>query len=90
MQVGLLPPAKGHPRLPMDRVIAWELDLLGSHGMPAVDYPAMLELIGAGALHPQRLIQRTIGLDAAAELLPEFDRSLVAGITVIDSGAESA
>ena len=90
VQVGLLPPAKGHPRLPMDRVIAWELDLLGSHGMPAVDYPAMLELIGAGALHPQRLIQRTIGLDAAAELLPEFDRSLVAGITVIDSGAESA
>lgn len=90
VQIGLLPSVDGHPRLPMDRVIAWELDLLGSHGMPAVDYPAMLELIGAGALHPQRLIQRTIGLDAAAELLPEFDRTLVAGITVIDPGAESA
>src|SRR4051812_750655 len=33
VQVGLLPPVAGHPRLPMARVIGWELDLLGSHGM---------------------------------------------------------
>jgi alcohol dehydrogenase len=42
LQVGLLPPAGGqHPRVPMARAIAWELDLLGSHGMAAADYPAM-------------------------------------------------
>ena len=50
VQVGLLPPVDGHPRLPMDRVIARELDLLGSHGMAARDYPAMLDLIAAGLL----------------------------------------
>lgn len=83
-QVGLLPPVEGHPRVPMDRVIGWELDLLGSHGMAAVDYPPMLDLIASGALAPQRLIERTIGLEEAAALLPGFDRAPVAGMTIID------
>ena len=74
VQVGLLPPVDGHPRVPMARVIGWELDLLGSHGMAAVDYPAMMALIEQGALQPQRLVERTIGLDEAAALLPAFDR----------------
>jgi len=84
VQIGLLPPVDGHPRVPMDRVIAWELDVLGSHGMAAADYPEMLALIEAGSLRPQRLIERTIGLDEAADLLPRFDRATVAGITVVD------
>ena len=68
----------------MDRVIAWELDLLGSHGMAAVDYPDMLALVEDGSLQPQRLVERTIGLDEAAALLPVFDRATVAGMTMID------
>jgi alcohol dehydrogenase len=84
VQVGLLPPIDGHPRVPMARVIGWELDVLGSHGMAAVDYPGMLALIERGALEPQRLIERTIGLDEAAALLPAFDRATVAGMTMID------
>ncbi|WP_068263577.1 zinc-binding dehydrogenase [Janibacter limosus] len=84
VQVGLLPPVDGHPRVPMARVIGWELDLLGSHGMAAVDYPEMLALIESGALQPQRLVERTIGLEEAASLLPVFDRTSVAGMTIID------
>jgi D-arabinose 1-dehydrogenase-like Zn-dependent alcohol dehydrogenase len=84
VQIGLLPPVEGHPRVPMARVIAWELDLLGSHGMAAADYPAMLALIEQGALQPQKLIERTIGLDEAAALLPVFDTATVAGMTMID------
>jgi alcohol dehydrogenase len=83
-QVGLLPPLDGHPRVPMSRVIGWELDVLGSHGMAASDYPAMLALIEAGSLQPQRLVERTIGLEEAADLLPRFDRATVAGMTLID------
>jgi alcohol dehydrogenase len=49
VQVGLLPSETGLSAMPMARVIAWELDVLGSHGMAAVDYPAMLELIAEGA-----------------------------------------
>ena len=84
VQIGLLPPVDGHPRVPMSRVIAWELDLLGSHGMAAADYPGMLALIDAGALEPQRLIERTVSLEEAALLLPPFDRSAAAGVTMID------
>jgi alcohol dehydrogenase len=84
VQVGLLPPVIGHPRVPMARVIAWELDLLGSHGMAAADYPAMLALVGSGDLRPQDLIERVIGLRAAAALLPAFDLASATGMTVID------
>lgn len=84
VQVGLLPPIAGHPRVPMARVIAWELDLLGSHGMAATDYPGMMQLIQQGLLQPQRLVERTIGLDEAAALLPRFDHSPVAGMTIVD------
>jgi alcohol dehydrogenase len=86
VQVGLLPPVDGHPRVPMARAIAWELDLLGSHGMAAADYPEMLALIERGALQPHRLLERTIDLGEAARLLPVFDREPVAGITVIAPG----
>ena len=84
VQVGLLPPVEGDPAVPMARVIGWELDLLGSHGMAAADYPAMLALIEQGILEPQRLIERTIGLDDAAALLPRFDRATLAGMTMVD------
>lgn len=83
-QVGLLPPVEGHPRVPMDRVIGWELDVLGSHGMAAADYPAMMALIASGALQPQRLVERVVGLEEAAALLPAFDTAAPAGMTVVD------
>ncbi|MGY1695589.1 MULTISPECIES: alcohol dehydrogenase catalytic domain-containing protein [unclassified Geodermatophilus] len=84
VQVGLLPPVGGHPRVPMERVIGWELDVLGSHGMAAADYPGMVRLVEQGALQPQRLVERTIGLEEAAALLPAFDRAPVAGMTIVD------
>ncbi len=84
VQIGLLPPVDGHPRVPMARVIGWELDLLGSHGMAAADYPGMIALIEQGSLQPQRLIERTIGLREAAVLLPGLDQARVAGITMVD------
>jgi alcohol dehydrogenase len=68
----------------MARAISWELDLLGSHGMAAADYPGMLELISSGALRPQDLIERVVGLDAAAALLPGFDQASPVGLTIID------
>ena len=86
VQIGLLPEVEGRPRLPMARVLGWELDVLGSHGMAAADYPGMLELVAAGVLAPERLVERTIGLDEAATLLPVFDRAVVAGMTMIDPG----
>lgn len=69
MQVGLLPPAAGDPAVPMARVIAWELEILGSHGMAAHDYPPMMERIRTGALRPHLLVTSTIGLAEAPAAL---------------------
>ncbi|MDZ8200779.1 zinc-dependent alcohol dehydrogenase family protein [Microbacterium sp. SSW1-59] len=84
VQVGLLPTDTGLSGVPMAHAIAWELDLLGSHGMAAVDYPAMLALIARGALRPQDLIERVVTLDDAATLLPALDTASPAGMTLID------
>ncbi len=84
VQVGLLPAVGGHPRVPMDRVIAWELSILGSHGMAATDYSPMMAMIDAGALRPQDLIERTISLEEAADALPAVEAASPAGITIID------
>ncbi|WP_435741810.1 zinc-dependent alcohol dehydrogenase family protein [Nocardioides sp. SYSU DS0663] len=84
VQVGLLPPVAGHPAVPMARVIAWEIDVLGSHGMAAADYPEMLALIEAGRLRPDRLVERVVGLEEVAAMLPGFDQAAVAGMTMVD------
>ena len=84
VQVGLLPGATGHPQVPMERVIGYELDLLGSHGMAAADYPPMLDLVATGALRPDLLVRRTITLDDAPRALTDLDSpTLTAGMTVI-------
>ncbi|MEU6660831.1 zinc-dependent alcohol dehydrogenase family protein [Streptomyces sp. NPDC046821] len=81
VQVGLLPE---DPVVPMARVIGLELELLGSHGMAAHAYPAMLEMVGAGVLRPDLLVTRTITLDAAPAALEEMGRAPGAGVTVIE------
>jgi alcohol dehydrogenase len=84
VQVGLLPPVAGQPRMPMSRVISWELALLGSHGMAAADYAGMLALVENGTLQPQSLIEKIISLDDAAAALPLFDSAPTAGVTIVD------
>ncbi|MGC0369097.1 alcohol dehydrogenase [Microbacterium sp. SLBN-111] len=84
VQIGLLPTDDGMTPMPMARAIAWELDLLGSHGMAAADYPEMLDLIARGVLRPQDLVERVVGLGEAAEMLPRMDTAAPAGMTMID------
>ncbi len=83
LQLGLLPSEDGQTPLPMGRVIGWELDLLGSHGMAAVDYPKMLAMIADGSLKPDLLVERTIGLDAGRDALESLAQSQSAGVTII-------
>jgi alcohol dehydrogenase len=84
VQVGLLPSVDGHPAVPMDRVIAWELDVLGSHGMASADYPGMMRLVAAGTLRPQALVERVVGLAEGARLLPSLENAAPVGVTLID------
>ena len=83
LQLGLLLTPSGLTAMPMARVIAWELNLLGSHGMAACDYPEMLALVASGALDPSLLVKREVGIEEGAIALANLDSQGAAGITII-------
>jgi alcohol dehydrogenase len=82
VQVGLLP--GGPVPLPMDLVIARELEVYGSHGMAARDYPAMMRMVADGTLRPALLTGDVIGLEGVGQALAAMDApSTAAGMTVV-------
>lgn len=85
IQIGLMTGFESRARLPMDQVLSRELEIIGSHGMQAHRYPAMLEMIRAGKLQPEKLLGRTMTLDEAAAALPELNRDTSVGVRVITS-----
>lgn len=87
VQVGLMLGAHADPPVPMGLVIAKELQVMGSHGMQAHRYGAMLDLIQTGRLQPQRLVERTIPLTQAPATLAAMDTFRSPGITVINDFA---
>jgi len=82
LQIGLLPSERTN--VAMGRVISYELDLLGTHGMAAADYPEMMALVESGLLSPELLVDRVIGLTQAANELPTLDQRPAVGMTIID------
>jgi alcohol dehydrogenase len=84
VQVGLMLEADSRAPMPMDLIVARELEILGSHGMAAHDYASMLASISERRLDPSRLVGRTISLDEAPAALMAMDGPQpVAGMTVI-------
>jgi alcohol dehydrogenase len=85
VQVGLLGGDDASPPVDMGRVLGRELQLLGSHGMPASDYPEMLAGIADGSLDPGRLLRDRIGLAEAGPRLAALGQpgAGAGGITVI-------
>jgi alcohol dehydrogenase len=85
IQVGIMPSGQHRSPVPIDRIIGYELEIIGSHGMQARRFPAMLEMIADGRLKPELLIGRTISVIEAPQTLAEMDRFPTLGITVITS-----
>ena len=84
LQLGLLLTSDGTTSIPMSRVIAYELDILGSHGMAAFDYPKMLQLIESGKLKPQQLISSKVNLESGMSRLAQMGNNPRTGITIIN------
>ena len=72
--------------MPMDAVIAGELEILGSHGMAAHEYPDMLGAVASEAFRPIELVGRTIALDEVPDALVAMGRAGGAGsgMTVVE------
>lgn len=83
VQVGLMLGDHTTPAVPMSKVIAHELEILGSHGMQAHRYGPMLDMIRAGKLQPERMVRREISLSASIEALTNMNRFEGTGVTVI-------
>jgi alcohol dehydrogenase len=84
VQVGLMEADGRQTSIPINLVVANELEILGSHGMQAHKYPEMLEMIRAGKLQPEKLIGKTISLDESLEELVNMNNFSGVGVTVID------
>ena len=84
IQIGLMTEEHATPSLPMSQLIANELEILGSHGMPASGYPGIFELIDRAKIDLGKMITETISLEKVPEYLPTLDRRNSAGIVVVD------
>ncbi|MCD6285485.1 MAG: zinc-dependent alcohol dehydrogenase family protein [Anaerolineae bacterium] len=84
VQVGLMVADYKDALIPMNLVIAKELELLGSHGMQAHQFPGMLDMILSGRLQPKRLIGGTVSLEESLIALTSMTDFALTGVTVID------
>ena len=85
VQVGLMLGDHAKAAIPMSKVIAFELEIRGRHGMQAFRYKPMLDMILAGKLSPDLLVGKRIALDEAPAALMAMDRFEGTGISVITS-----
>ena len=83
VQIGLMVEENSQPKIPMDKVLANELEILGSHGMQAHRYAEMLAMIVAGKLSPERLIGKTISLEESISVLTSMHDFSTTGVTII-------
>jgi len=84
VQVGLLAGEHERPPIPMEAVIANELEISGSHGMAASQYGRLFDMIKDGRLDPGKLVTRTVDLEEGIEVLQDMDSFQNRGIVVID------
>lgn len=83
IQIGIMPPESTYSKIPIDQLIAKELEIIGSHGMQAHRYDEMIDMITSGTLNPEKLVSSEIKLQDIIEELPTMNRSKSIGIKVI-------
>ncbi|UIP01151.1 alcohol dehydrogenase catalytic domain-containing protein [Halobaculum sp. CBA1158] len=84
VQVGLTTDAEeGEVSLPTDAMTRWEVDFLGSRGMPPTRYDELLGLLEAGDLDPSALVGREVGLEAVPDRLAAMTTYDTDGVEVL-------
>lgn len=83
VQLGLLSGSEANPPLPMGAVIANELEIIGSHGMQAHQFPGMLDMIVSGKIQPQRMLGKVVTLEQGIQELMDLNSFKGTGVTVI-------
>jgi alcohol dehydrogenase len=84
IQVGIMEAGEQQAKIPMGLVMGKELEILGSHGMQAHQYPEMLSMIASGKLRPEKLVGKTVSLEESLDELTRMNDFQRTGLTVID------
>lgn len=84
IQVGIMEAGQHKTAIPIDLIIARELEIYGSHGMQAFKYAELLAMIAAGKLQPEKLIGKTVSLAESIDELTSMNSFRGTGLTVID------
>jgi alcohol dehydrogenase len=69
----------------MQRIIANELEIIGSHGIQAYRYEDMLSFIKKKKIQISYLIQNKVNLETAIPLMTQMDKNQSLGVSVITS-----
>jgi alcohol dehydrogenase len=84
VQIGLTTDEeRGEVSLPTDWMTRWEIDFVGSRGMPPTQYGELLSLMEAGDIDPGRLVTREVALADVPERLAAMSDYETAGVEVV-------
>ncbi|WP_058366619.1 zinc-dependent alcohol dehydrogenase family protein [Haloparvum sedimenti] len=84
VQVGLTTDAEeGEVSLPTDWMTRWEIDFVGSRGMPPTDYGRLFDLVEAAGVDPGALVTREVALSEVSDRLAAMDDYGTAGVEVV-------
>ncbi|MFQ5966683.1 MAG: zinc-dependent alcohol dehydrogenase family protein [Acidimicrobiia bacterium] len=84
VQVGLMYEDASSIEIAMEPIIMKELEIIGSRGLPATEYPRVFELISQTGMDLGRLVTKTVALDQASAELEGMSSFAGVGVTVID------
>ena len=83
IQVGILGSEKDIAVSTAD-LIAKEIEIIGSHGMPIADYKLIFELIMSKKIDPSLLIDRTVKLEQVYQEILNMNNYSNSGMVIID------
>lgn len=85
VQIGMPVGEHANPPVPLlETVYSRQIQIMGTRGIAASRFPALLAMVESGRIDPARLIARTISLSEAGHALAELERFASPGVTVID------
>ena len=76
--------SENHISISTADLIAKEIEIIGSHGMPLADYAIIFDLIANKKIDLSLLIDRTVGLEDVPQEILNMDAYNNSGMVIID------
>ncbi|UPM55222.1 zinc-dependent alcohol dehydrogenase family protein [Gottfriedia acidiceleris] len=84
VQLGLSPnPGGGMTPLPLNLILGYELEIIGSAGMPMPEYSTLIRMVEMGQLQPGKLVTKEISLEEVNQAFEDMNSFSGTGMTVI-------